>query len=390
MTYYAVTNDPNELAHFGIKGMKWGIRRTDAQLGHPRHTGSKRPRSAAYKKAQSKLGKMMKSGIKKAQANWRAYNSPEAKYERQTNKAIQLARKGKLKYGKLTDDQVRRVTERLNLERQARQLSSEEKTFGRRLRESVTSGVISGVGAGVGSIVSERIGRGAKLKTKRMELEQQSEFDKAKERRLTRNAEKAAKKKDRREIEQIKRKDALEFEKNRRTDEYAHERDRLYENERIRNIAEYGAAYDDKGNFDYSSPNINNYYNQRFIQGRTLSEQRERDRRSGTKAYKAERRRALKAQKDANKNSYRIQRESEKIAARENRFALDKAGEQLKQEQWLARQNAKYDRALERQARKDAKRTARLMSGSGSSRSEEERRRIDERNTSRRRKRRGR
>ena len=82
MTYYAVTDDPNELAHWGILGMKWGVRRTPEQLGHPRHTGSKRPRSAAYKKAQSKLGRMMKSGIKKAEAHWKEYNCPKAKEER--------------------------------------------------------------------------------------------------------------------------------------------------------------------------------------------------------------------------------------------------------------------------------------------------------------------
>ena len=151
MKYYAVTEDPNELMHFGIKGMKWGVRRTDAQLGHPRHTGSKRPRSLAYKKAQAKLSASMRNGIQKVEAKWKAYNSPENKkirankrYEKQTNRAIEKARKGKLKYGKLTDDQVRRVTERLNLEKQARELSDKEKTFMRRLGQSVTQGIITG------------------------------------------------------------------------------------------------------------------------------------------------------------------------------------------------------------------------------------------------------
>lgn len=162
MTYYAVTDDPNELAHFGILGMKWGRRRTPEQLGHPRHSGSRRPRSAAYKKAQSKLGLMMKSGIEKAKANWRTYNSPYAKEERFMKKAMQQARNGTLKYGKLTDDQVQRVTDRLYLERQARQLgSTENPSFGKRIRTAVSEGVVRGIGQGTASYIDARFkGRG--------------------------------------------------------------------------------------------------------------------------------------------------------------------------------------------------------------------------------------
>lgn len=180
MTYYAVTDDPNELAHFGIKGMKWGVRHDK-----PRHPGSHRPRSAAYKKAQNKLSAAMKNGIKAVEKKWKTYNSPinkqiraERHYENQTNRALEKARKGKLKYGKLTDDQVYRITERLALERNARQLSEGEKTWGKRLRESIGEGVIAGVGSGVGRIVSEKVSRRSTLKTDRMRSEQQLGIDK--------------------------------------------------------------------------------------------------------------------------------------------------------------------------------------------------------------------
>lgn len=36
----------NELEHYGVKGMKWGVIRTPEQLGHkqtPRHSGKKKP-----------------------------------------------------------------------------------------------------------------------------------------------------------------------------------------------------------------------------------------------------------------------------------------------------------------------------------------------------------
>ncbi len=157
MTYYAVTDDPNELAHWGIKGMKWGVRHDK-----PRHSGSRRPRSLAYKKAQSKLQKMMKSGIKKAEAHWKAYNSPQAKEARFMKKAMQQARTGTLKYGKLTDAQVRRVTERLALERNARQLgSTENPKMAKRIKMAIGEGIVRGIGQGTGAYIEERFrGRG--------------------------------------------------------------------------------------------------------------------------------------------------------------------------------------------------------------------------------------
>ena len=164
MTYYAVTDDPNELAHFGILGMKWGRRRTPEQLGHPRHSGSRsnKPRSAAYKKASAKLNKSMHKGIEKAKTKWKEYNSPKAKEARFMKKAMEKARTGTLKYGKLTDDQVRRVTERLALERNARQLgSTENPRYTKRLKMAVGEGIIRGIGMGTASYIDQRFkGRG--------------------------------------------------------------------------------------------------------------------------------------------------------------------------------------------------------------------------------------
>ena len=40
----------DELKHFGVKGMKWGIRRTPAQLGHPTKKSSTSQRREEMKK----------------------------------------------------------------------------------------------------------------------------------------------------------------------------------------------------------------------------------------------------------------------------------------------------------------------------------------------------
>ena len=194
MKYYAVTEDPNELMHFGIKGMKWGIIRTPEQLGH--HKAPKKPRSPAYMKASATLSKAMRQGIAKAQANWDTYNSPENKQiraekrainkeihaynraEKKFQKHLQLARQGRLKYKGISDDEVSRITDRLALERNSRLLSGTEKaSFGRRLKERVGEGIIEGVGRGTSGYISERMtGRGrttAEIKGARRKIRSQ-------------------------------------------------------------------------------------------------------------------------------------------------------------------------------------------------------------------------
>lgn len=194
MKYYAVTDDPAELMHYGIKGMRWGVTRTPAQLGHP-------TRSAAYKRASGKLSAMMRKGIEKAETKWKTYNSPankrarakaraEAKSERQVERALsQMRKSGKAKLGKLSDAQIQRVTERLRLEQQARNLGGMEKRgmLGR-IREAAGEGLVRGVAQGTAGYIEARArARGAykaakKWSRKEAQIEARNERIKAHER----------------------------------------------------------------------------------------------------------------------------------------------------------------------------------------------------------------
>ena len=227
MTYYAVTNDPNELMHFGIKGMKWGVIRTPEQLGHhepPKKARTKaakpkenKPRSPAYQKASAKLSRAMRAGIAKAQANWAEYNSPYNKAQREYNRALkrderaykrnekafqkhlQLAREGRLKYKGISDEEVGRITDRLALERSSRLLSgSEKQSFVRRLGERVGEGFIEGAGRGMSGYVSERMtarGRAiGEIKAERRKARAENSligrhYEKLKENKLDRQSE---------------------------------------------------------------------------------------------------------------------------------------------------------------------------------------------------------
>lgn len=228
MKYYAVTDDPTELLHYGVKGMKWGEHLFGDDL---------KPKSPAYKKAVTKLKGFVSKAAKavkvpaakktavqkstekraKQQAKFnnavkaaqnrikvvenlsnldkmyaqekksdrmdRAYNHKMkfeykneiraakdadkqarvdarrerryAKNERKMEKYLQQARQGKLKYGKLSDDQVREIKNRLGIERDARVLGSAEKTWRQQKRDALRQGTLQGITRGTAAAMEE-------------------------------------------------------------------------------------------------------------------------------------------------------------------------------------------------------------------------------------------
>ena len=198
MKYYAVTEDPNELLHYGRLGMKWG-----------KHIfGDNRPKSAGYKRALGKLRSSTKKtstqkliakrqkqqerfnrAVQKTQNRiavtenlhnldqMRAYSrqadrqfkaerkavrlaeKQDRKYarnDRKMQKFTQLAREGRLRYGKLSDDQVEQVRSRLALEQTARNLGGkEDPKFRVRLKNAWQKGILSGIEQGTAAGMKE-------------------------------------------------------------------------------------------------------------------------------------------------------------------------------------------------------------------------------------------
>lgn len=213
MKYYAVTEDPNELLHYGVKGMKWGqhIFGKERSPGYHRALGKlkasvkalsstqkrlfskKQPTTykQASKKEQSRASeisrlanydndrayykqlnrdmrreqKVAKAMAKASQAEKRAQVAiirqqakdmqKAAKNEEHFDKIMKQARQGTLKYGKLSPEQVQRIQTRLQMEENTRRLGAKERTWRQQKKEARRAGKLQGITAGTAAAMTE-------------------------------------------------------------------------------------------------------------------------------------------------------------------------------------------------------------------------------------------
>lgn len=92
-----------ELKHYGIKGMKWGVRRFQNSDGSLTTEGRKRYSSEDYKSAQKKVekGKVMVDGVKKTRVK-----AAEKQHEKKIKDDL----------SKMSDQELRDIVNRLNME----------------------------------------------------------------------------------------------------------------------------------------------------------------------------------------------------------------------------------------------------------------------------------
>lgn len=204
MKYYAVTDDPMELYHYGVKGMKWGqhifgdkpkspgyhkavkklksimgktakaAKNTTAQISYNHRARQENKYQKAVQKAQRRISQIeglnfvdqqkriadsLEQDRRDSRKAYKAQQKVDRKYsrnEKKMQKFTQEAREGRLRYGQLSEDQVKRIGERLAIERSVRSLGNTEKPkFKVRLKEATQEGILRGTTAGITAAMEE-------------------------------------------------------------------------------------------------------------------------------------------------------------------------------------------------------------------------------------------
>lgn len=117
----------NELAHYGILGMKWGVRRTEAQLAR---LSGKVDKLKAKKKEQDKLtrakNKLAKLKDEEERLKSALKNKPEKKKKVEDSPEPEKKKKVvKKKLSELSDDELNAMINRINLEQRYKLLISQ-------------------------------------------------------------------------------------------------------------------------------------------------------------------------------------------------------------------------------------------------------------------------
>lgn len=120
----------NELIHWGIKGMKWGVRRSPAELRRARGSkdwetyGTKASKKPRTKRDYSRGGKPVKKATMEIRKKDTKKVAPKTDTQKVAPKTGSVNTSGSKNYKKMTYEQLQTEVQRLNLEKQYRQLTA--------------------------------------------------------------------------------------------------------------------------------------------------------------------------------------------------------------------------------------------------------------------------
>ena len=115
--------DNDELMHYGVPGMKWGVRRTPAQLGRKKTSSSR-----------FLLGKKKSKPKPKAKAETKAKTKSEAPKEETTPK--------KKSVKEMSDDELNAAIRRMQLEQTYASLSPQKVSTGKAVAKRILNNIV--------------------------------------------------------------------------------------------------------------------------------------------------------------------------------------------------------------------------------------------------------
>lgn len=123
--------DNNTLSHHGVKGMRWGVRRTPAQLGH-KPSGKKRKKSnlSAMDRVKKALARHKQATEAKKAKKQAEEELKEQKSKEEILKRGSAAEVLSLK-GKISNAELQSAVNRLNMERQLADINSRDAGSGK-------------------------------------------------------------------------------------------------------------------------------------------------------------------------------------------------------------------------------------------------------------------
>lgn len=145
MAYYTYPPHDEYLAHWGVKGMKWGVRRYQNKDGSLTPAGEKHRRSLGEVIKDHKTAKKRKAALEKARATKAANKVAAEQAAKKAEKRQKMIDKGLISKKNMTDEELKAQKARLELELAYESKLMEARPMKRFMKETVSKSIVPAI-----------------------------------------------------------------------------------------------------------------------------------------------------------------------------------------------------------------------------------------------------